>query len=277
MNFSVENANDYSTMAIEYATEYGIKIVGAILIFIIGKMIARSLSNIVNTLMTKAKVDETLVSFASASVYFILLLLVMLAAVSNLGVETTSFVAILASMGVAIGLALKDSIANIGAAVLIIVFRPFKIGDFIEAGGASGTVESINMFSTVICPVDNRTIIVPNGAIVAGNITNFSMKEVRRVDHTIGIGYDDDIKLAKEVLYEVIKNDARTLNDPEPLVAVAELGDSSVNFTFRAWVKSEEYWPAHFELLEEAKYALDAKGINIPYPQMDVHLNKGEN
>ncbi len=277
MSFSIENANDYSALAIEYGTEYGIKIVGAILIFIIGKMIARSLSNIVSTLMTKAKVDETLVSFVSASVYFILLLLVMLASVSNLGVETTSFVAIFASMGIAVGLALKDSIANVGAAVLIIVFRPFKIGDFVDAGGASGTVESINMFSTVLCPVDNRTIIVPNGAIVAGNITNFSMKDVRRVDHTIGIGYDDDIKLAKEVLYEVIKADSRTLSDPEPLVAVAELADSSVNFTFRAWVKSGDYWPAHFELLEEAKYALDAKGINIPYPQMDVHLNKGEN
>jgi len=277
MGISIEKTETYTTIATQYATEYGIKIIGAILIFVIGKMIAKSISNLANNLMKKADIDETLGSFIGASIYFILLLLVMLAAVSNLGVETTSFIAILASMGVAIGLALKDSIANIGAAVLIIVFRPFKVGDFVDAGGASGTVESINMFSTIICPLDNRTIIVPNGSIIAGNITNFSMKPVRRVDHSVGISYDDDIKLAKDVMYAVIEADSRTLSDPEPLVAVAELGDSSVNFTFRAWVKSDDYWPAYFDLIEKIKLALDEKGISIPYPQMDVHLDKGEN
>lgn len=277
MTLTVEKSSDLIAIATTYATEYGIKLLGSILIFLIGKMVAKAAANIVKKLLVKVNVDETLTGFASASVYFALLMIVLLAAVSNLGVETTSFVAIIASMGVAVGLALKDSISNIGAAVLIIIFRPFKVGDFIEAGGASGTVESINMFSTTICPVDNRTIIVPNNAIIGGNIVNYSMKPIRRVDHIIGIGYDDDIKLAKEVLYEVINKDARILQEPAPLVAVAELGESSVNFTFRAWVKSEVYWDAYFELLEEVKLALDAKGISIPYPQMDIHLDKGEN
>lgn len=264
----------YLELISTYASVYGLKLIGSLIIFIIGKMIARWVSNLFAKVLKRAEVDETLGSFLSASSYFILLLVVILAAVSNLGVETTSFVAILASMGVAVGLALKDSISNVGAAVLIIIFRPFKVGDFVEAGGASGTVEAINMFSTTICPLDNRTIIVPNSSIIAGNITNFSMKSVRRVDHTIGISYDDDIKKAKEVMYDVIKADSRTLHDPEPLVAVKELGDSSVNFTFRAWVKSEEYWDAYFSLIEEVKYALDEAGISIPYPQMDIHLDK---
>jgi small conductance mechanosensitive channel len=269
-----QEVSKYSDLAITYATEYGLKLLAALAIFIIGKMVAKWVSRMISSVMTKYEVDETLTKFAENGVYVALMAVVIMAAVSELGVDTTSFMAILGAAGLAIGLALKDTLSNVGAAVVLLIFRPFKVGDFIEAGGAVGTVDSIGLFTTTISPIDNRTIIVPNSAITGGNITNFSNKPVRRVDHVIGIGYDDDLKLAKETLYGVIEADSRTLSDPEPLVAVAELGDSSVNFTMRAWVKSEDYWDAHFQLLEEAKLALDEKGISIPYPQMDLHLNQ---
>ena len=266
-------AADYSQYA-DLATSYAFKVLGALLIFLIGKIIARALGNLSHKGMAKYGVDETLTKFISSSVYFALLVVVIMAALGQLGIQTTSFLAILGAAGLAVGLALKDTLSNVGAAVVILIFRPFKVGDFVEAGGATGTVDSISLFTTTISPVDNRTIIVPNAAITAGNIVNFSQKPQRRVDHAVGIGYDDDIKKAKEVMYEVIRNDPRTLADPEPLVAITDLGESSVNFTVRAWVKSEEYWDAYFSLIEEIKLALDANGITIPYPQMDVHLDQ---
>ena len=264
---------DYSQY-VDLATTYAFKVLGALLIFLIGKMIARALGNLSHKGMAKYGVDETLTKFISSSVYFALLIVVIMAALGQLGIQTTSFIAILGAAGLAVGLALKDTLSNVGAAVVILIFRPFKVGDFVEAGGATGTVDSISLFTTTISPVDNRTIIVPNAAITAGNIINFSQKPQRRVDHVVGIGYNDDIKKAKEVMYGVIRNDPRTLADPEPLVAVTDLGDSSVNFTVRAWVKSEEYWDAYFSIIEEIKLALDANGISIPYPQMDVHLDQ---
>lgn len=266
----------FADIAMQYLVEYGMKVLAALIIFFIGKMIAKWISKMVSKLMSKYEVDETLTKFAENGVYFALLVVVVMAAVSKLGVDTTSFMAILGAAGLAIGLALKDTLSNVGAAVVLLIFRPFKVGDFVNAGGAEGTVDSIGLFTTTISPIDNRTIIVPNSAVTGGNIVNFSKKPVRRVDHVIGISYDDDIKLAKETLYAVIKADARTLDDPEPLVAVKELGDSSVNFTMRAWVKSEDYWDAYFTLIESAKLALDEKGITIPFPQMDVHMDKGD-
>jgi small conductance mechanosensitive channel len=252
-------------------TEYGINIIGALLIFYFGKLIAKSLGSIAKKLMTQYEVDAMLTNVVQATVYYALLIVIIIAALGQLGVETTSFMAILGAAGLAIGLALKDTLSNIGAAVVILVFRPFKVGDYINAGGAEGTVESMNLFTTTISPVDNRTIIVPNSAITSGNIINFSNKLVRRVDHTVGIGYEDDIKKAKEVLYNVITNNQFALTDPAPLVAVKELADSSVNFTVRVWVKSEDYWSAYFESIEEIKLALDENGISIPYPQMAIH------
>jgi small conductance mechanosensitive channel len=266
-----QELSKYNEMAINFATEYGMKIVAALLIFFIGKMIAKSLSSVVHKVMSKYSVDETLTKFAQNGVYVGLMVVVIMAAISSLGVDTTSFMAILGAAGLAIGLALKDTLSNVGAAVVILIFRPFKVGDFIDAGGAMGTVDEISLFTTTISPLDNRKIIVPNSAITGGNITNYSSKPQRRVDHIIGIGYDDDIKLAKETLYALIKADSRTLEEPAPLVAVAELGESSVNFTMRAWVNSEDYWDVYFDLLEKAKFALDEKGISIPYPQMDIH------
>ncbi|MFT7824906.1 MAG: mechanosensitive ion channel domain-containing protein [Sulfurimonas sp.] len=255
-------------------TEYGLNLLGAILLFYVGKVIAKSLSKLAKKLMTQYEVDAMLMEVVDATTYYALLIVVIIAALGQLGVETTSFMAILGAAGLAIGLALKDTLSNIGAAVLILVFRPFKIGDYINAGGAEGTVESMNLFTTTISPVDNRTIIVPNSAITSGNIINFSNKEMRRVDHTVGIGYEDDIKKAKEVLYRVISNSQYAVTDPAPLVAVKELADSSVNFTVRVWVKSADYWSAYFEIIEEIKLALDENGISIPYPQMDIHPTK---
>ena len=272
-----EAVSKYSDMAITYASEYGLKVVAAILIFVIGKWAVKKLTALSKSLMEKANVDKTLVEFVESLVYFVLLMMVILASLNALGINTTSFLAVFGAAGLAIGLALQGSLANVGAAVLIIVFRPFKVGDFVEAGGATGTVEDVNLFSTIIAPLDNRTVIVPNAAIVGGNIVNYSMKEQRRVDHVFGIGYDDDLKLAKETLMEIMANDERVLQDPAPFVAVSELGDNSVNFITRAWVKTEDYWDVYFEQIEKVKLTFDEKGISFPYPQMDVHLDKPEN
>lgn len=270
---SVEKATSgyYTDLLINFVTEYGMNLIGAILIFYFGKMIAKSLSRLSERVMTKYEVDEMLTSVIKNTVYYALLIVIIIAALGQLGIETTSFMAILGAAGLAIGLALKDTLSNIGAAVVILIFRPFKVGDYINAGGAEGTVESMNLFTTTISPVDNRTIIVPNSAITGGNIINFSNKPLRRVDHTIGIGYDDDIKKAKEVLYSVLNNNQYTVIDPAPLVAVSELADSSVNFTVRVWVKSPDYWNAYFEVIEQIKLALDENGITIPYPQTVLH------
>jgi len=265
---------EYSDLAITYASEYGLKIIAAILIFIIGKWAVNKTTKVIKSLMEKANVDRTLIEFAESLVYFSLLMMVIIASLNALGVNTSSFLAIFGAAGLAIGLALQGSLANVGAAVLIIIFRPFKVGDFIEAGGAVGTVEDVNLFSTIIAPLDNRTIIVPNANIVSGNIVNYSKKDERRVDHVFGIGYDDDLKLAKETLMEMMMNDDRVLKDPAPFVAVSELADSSVNFTTRAWVKNADYWDVYFEQIEKVKLVFDEKGISIPYPQMDVHTDK---
>jgi len=267
-------ASKYTDLAITYASAYGLKIIAAIAIFIIGKWAVGKITKFVKSLMEKAKVDKTLIEFAESLVYFLLLMVVVLASLNALGINTTSFLAILGAAGLAIGLALQGSFSNIGAAVLIIIFRPFKVGDFVEAGGATGTVEDVNLFSTIIAPLDNRTIIVPNSKIIGGNITNYSKKENRRVDHVFGIGYGDDLKLAKDTLMEMMMNDERVLRDPAPFVAVSELGDSSVNFTTRAWVKSADYWDVYFEQIEKVKLTFDEKGISIPFPQMDVHHDK---
>ena len=263
-------------MAIMYASEYGLKIISAIIIFVVGKWAVNKLTTVSKTAMKKAGVDETLVEFAESLIYFVLLLMVVFASLNALGINTTSFLAVFGAAGLAIGLALQGSLANIGAAVLIIIFRPFKVGDFVEAGGATGTVEDVNLFSTIIAPLDNRTVVVPNASIIAGNITNYSNKSQRRVDHTFGIGYGDDLKLAKETLLDIMKADDRVLSEPEPFVAVGELGDNSVNFVFRAWVETDDYWDVYFDMIEKVKLTFDEKGISFPYPQMDVHLDKTE-
>ena len=264
----------YKEMALLYGSEYGLKIIAALLIFIIGKWLANKLTAFIKSMMTKAQVDKTLVEFSESIIYFSLLLMVIIAALNQLGVNTTSFVAVFGAATLAIGLALQGSFSNIGAAVLIILFRPFKVGDVIEAAGVTGEVTDINLFSTIITPVDKRMVIVPNASIIGGNITNFSNRATRRVDHIFGIGYDDDLKLAKETLLEIVNADKRILQEPAPFIAVSELADSSVNFVVRAWTKTEDYWDVHFDMLENVKLTFDARGISIPYPQMDIHTDK---
>ncbi len=257
-----------------YAITYGIKILGAIVIFIIGKWVANFITKMMKKLMEKSKVEPTLSSFLGDMIFIFLMVLIILAALSTLGIKMTSFIAIVGAATLAIGMALQKNLSNIGAGVVIMLFRPFKVGDFVEVGGVAGTVEKISLFNTNLVTPDNRLIIVPNSNVIGNNITNYSAKDIRRIDLTIGIGYDDNIKLAKETLETILKEDERILNDPAPTIAVSELGDSSVNFAVRPWVKGKDYWNVYFDLLEKIKLTFDEKGIGIPYPQMDVHIKK---
>ncbi len=253
---------------------YGLKIGVAIAIFVIGKYIAKLITKIAIKAMEKNKIDETLKQFLENVIYGILLIFVVLASLGQLGIQTTSFIAILGAVGLAIGLAFQSTLSNISAGVMIIIFRPIKIGDFVEAGGISGVVEEINIFNTMMKTADNKVIIVSNSNIIGGNIVNYSIKETRRVDFVFGIGYDDDLKLAKQTLLDIVNEDIRVLKEPEPFVAVSELADSSVNFVVRVWVKSADYWDVNFDTIEKVKLTFDEKGISIPYPQMDIHQDK---
>lgn len=269
-------SEEMTNIAIQYASLYGLKIVTAIAIFIIGKWVAKRLVNVAKGLMTKAKIDETLVSFGGNILYCLALVFVIIAALSQLGIETTSLAAIVAAAGLAIGLSLQDSLSNLASGVMIILFRPFKIGDFIEAGGTAGTVEAISIFTTDLKTPDNKLIIVPNGAITSGNITNASAKPERRIDLVVGVGYDDDLKKVKDVLSKIVSADERILKDKDITIAVSELADSSVNLVVRPWVKSEDYWNTRFDLTEKIKTTFDEEGISIPYPQRDLHVISGD-
>jgi small conductance mechanosensitive channel len=273
MDTSSIDVEKYIDLAIQYGMEYGLRIVGAIVIFIVGKWIAKKLSALIGRLMEKGEIDKTLSSFLVSIIDILLMVVVVLAAINNLGIDTTSFIAILGAAGLAVGLALQGTLGNIGSGVILILFRPFKVGDFITVGGENGTVRSISLFNTELLTPDNKVILIPNSSVASGNITNFSKMPTRRVDFVFGIGYDDDLKLAKQTLQEIIDADERVLKEPESFIGVGELGDSSVNFTVRVWVKATDYWGVHFDTIEKVKLAFDAKGISIPYPQMDVHLD----
>ncbi|HIL92180.1 MAG TPA: mechanosensitive ion channel [Cycloclasticus sp.] len=256
----------------ELLAVYGLKVIAALAIFIIGKMIAKAVKAGIAKAMTKGKSDPILVSFTTNMIYAALLAFVIIAALGQLGIQTTSFIAILGAAGLAIGLALQGSLSNFAAGVLMIIFRPFKQGDFIEGAGVSGIVEEVLIFNTVLRTGDNKTVIIPNDGLMSGNIINYSTKPTRRLDLVVGIGYDDDIKKAKNILNELMANDERILKDPAPTLGLLELADSSVNFAVRPWVKSADYWGVHFDLLESIKLRFDSEGISIPYPQQDVHI-----
>lgn len=241
-----------------------------------GIWLSKQIKKYIVLIMERRNVDALLASFTSNIAYVALVAFVIIAALSQLGIQTTSFVAIIGAAGLAIGLALQGSLANFASGVMIIAFRPFKVGDFIEAAGVSGVVEGIQIFSTQMRTGDNKAIIIPNSGITGGNITNYSAKDTRRVDMVFGIGYDDDIKKAKDILMELITEDERILKDPEPVVAVSELADSSVNFVVRPWVNSADFWGVKFDYTEAVKLRFDKEGISIPYPQQDVHLHKVE-
>ena len=259
-----------------YVIPWGLNIVFALLIFIAGKYLAGVITRLVKKLMGKAHVDSILVNFIGSIIKTVLLLFVVIASLDQLGVNTTSLIALIGAAGLAIGLALQGSLQNLASGVMLIVFRPFTGGDFVEAGGTMGVVEEIGIFTTKMRTGDNKEVIVPNGQIFGGIITNYSKRDTRRVDMVFGIGYGDDIRKAKEVITGIIEADERILKDPAPLIAVGELADSSVNFNVRPWVKSGDYWPVYFDLNEKIKMAFDDNGISIPFPQMDVHLEKSE-
>jgi len=258
----------------ENAADWAIQIVIAIAIFVVGKYIARKLSNLLEKGMRKAGTDPLLIGFIGNVTYGILLVAVVLAAVDSLGVNVTSLLTIVGAAGLAVGLAMKDSLSNFAAGVMIIIFRPFKIGDYIQAGGTAGSVDEIGMFATLMHTPDNQRIIVPNSSILGGNITNVSALPTRRIDLVFGISYDDNIGQARDIIKAVIDADERILKDPAPVIVVGELGDSSVNILVRPWVNSPDYWAVRWELLEIIKVRFDEAGVSIPYPQQDVYMHE---
>lgn len=266
--------NEIVTMGSQKALEYAPKVGLALIVLIIGLFVIGWISKLTDKAMHKNKVDASLRHFLSSLVGALLKILLVIAVIGMLGVETSSFVAILAAMGFAIGLALQGSLGNFAGGVLIIVFKPFKVGDFITAQGESGVVKKIEIFTTTLNTPDNKTIIIPNGPLSNGNITNFSTEKTRRVDMTFGIGYDDDSKKAREIILRLLNADRRVLKDPKPFVRLSELADSSVNFTVRAWTQSEDYWEVYFDMQEKVKEEFDKAKIGIPFPQMDVHIHK---
>jgi small conductance mechanosensitive channel len=251
-----------------------LKLITAFLIYWVGKKIARVISNMVAKGLSKTNSDPILINFLKNFVYYILLAAVVIAALGQLGVKTTSLLGMLAAAGLAIGLALKDSLSNFASGVMIVMFRPFKIGDLVEIAGHTGDVEEIKIFSTILKTKDNRQIIIPNSQVTADPIINHTTKPIRRVDIAMGVGYDDDLKKARNIMMNVMQDHPLVLQEPAPSMLMTELADSSVNFSVRPWAKTGDYWTVYGELLEQFKGELEAGGCNIPYPQTDVHLHK---
>ena len=266
------NVEKYIEMVTYWVTTYSVKIIAALLILVIGKWLARKITNMIMKLMEKNKVDITLVRFLDSIMYYTFMVMVVIAAAGQLGVNTTSFLTIVGAAGLAIGLALKDSLSNFASGVMLVLFRPYRVNDYVDIGGVAGTVVSVSLFTTELNTPDNQKVIVPNAGITSNVITNVTANPTRRVDLVIGIGYGDDIKKAKEVIQGVLAEETRILSTPVPLIAVSELADSSVNFVVRPWVNTGDYWGVYFALNENIKLAFDANGISIPFPQQDVHM-----
>jgi len=256
----------------ELAVFYGIKIIIAIVIFIVGRWIAKALKNVIHKMMAKRNVETTISSFICNMSYVVLMTIVIIAALNQFGIQTASLIAIVGAAGLAIGLALQGSLANFAAGFLMLIFRPFKTGDYIEGAGTQGTVEEIHVFTTQLKTPDNKTVIIPNAKLMGDNIINYSANDKRRVDLLIGVSYSDNLQKVRQVLEDVLSKDNRVLKDPSPTIAVLELGDSSVNFAVRPWVKTDDYWNVYFDLTEDIKKRFDTEGISIPFPQRDVHL-----
>jgi small conductance mechanosensitive channel len=251
---------------------YGLPLLWAVVIFIVGRIVARAISNAVAKAMIKANVEETLVKFTKNMLFVAMMVFVVIAAISKMGVETTSFAAVVAAAGLAVGLSLQGTLSNFASGVLLIIFRPFKAGDFIEAGGISGIVEEIQIFCTLMRSGDNKQIIVPNSQVMGTTITNYSTKPTRRLDLVIGVGYGDDLQKVKAVLSDLLAAEERILPEPQPTIGVLALGESSVDFAVRPWVNSGDYWPVLFDLQEAIKLRFDVEGISIPFPQRDIHI-----
>ena len=260
----------------EWIALYGLKVLAALVIIVIGRFAAGGIRSLVRRLLQRSRVDEILVSFTGSVIYVAIIAFVIIAALGQLGVQTASFIAVIGAAGLAVGLALQGSLANFAAGVLMIIFKPFKVGDFIEGGGVLGVVEAIGIFTTELKSPDNKKIIVPNAKMTGDNIVNYSAKDLRRVDIVAGVSYADDIDKVKSILRDILSNDDRVLKDPAPMICVLELADSSVNLAVRPWVKTADYWDVFFATQESIKKRFDAEGITIPFPQQDVHLHKAE-
>ena len=265
----MENVGDQIMI---FVTTYGIRIIGAIVILILGRIAAGIGRSVVRKMLEKVRTDPSIVSFAGAMTHITILVFAVLAALAKFGIQTASFVAVLAAAGFAIGFALQGSLSNFASGVLILVRRPFKLGDFIVGAGESGTVKEIRLFNTELATPDNVKILVPNSKLFGNVIKNFSAYDTRRIDFVIGIGYSSDIQKALDILTNLVKTDTRILSDPPPQVALSELADSSVNFVVRPWVKREDYWAVRFDLTRHIKEAFDENGIEIPFPQRTVHM-----
>ena len=267
-----ELTKDMMSSLIEIGSSIGISLLMALAILIVGRQLVKLILRLITVALEKSKVEDTVRIFVTNLLNTLLMILVFIAAINQLGIETTSIIAVLGAAGLAIGLALQGSLSNFAAGILIVIYRPYKVGDYIEAGNHAGTVKDIQIFSTVLKTPDNKIVVVPNGSIMNGSIVNYSDQDTRRVDLIISCSYEDDIDKVRSVLEDILKKEKRILKDPKPQIAVAELADSSVNFIFRPWVKRTDYLPVYYSLLEEVKKRFDKEGISIPYPQSDVHI-----
>jgi len=268
----LDNLSGWIATLQEMVTEFGLSLLAALVIFVVGRWIAQFIGRTTKGMMVKQGVDPTLVNFTANLVYYVLLAFVLIAALNRLGIQTASFIAVLGAAGLAIGLALQGSLSNFAAGVLMIIFRPFKVGDFIEGGDTLGSVEEIHLFTTSIITPDNARVVVPNSKLVEGNVTNFTAKPTRRVETIIGISYSDDIEQARQVILAEIAKDSRILADPAPTIGVVDLADSSVDLRVWVWTKTPDFLAVTMALPERVKTRFDAEGINIPFPQRDVHM-----
>ena len=272
---SVEEVSQLWLMVQDLAMDWGIKVLAALAIFVIGRWIAMGVRRGVRRMMEKGGIDPMIIGFVGSITYIALLAFVVIAALGQLGIQTTSFIAILGAAGLAVGLALQGSLANFAAGFLMIIFRPFKVGDFVEAAGVAGVVKDMQIFTTTLKTGDNKTIIIPNAKISGDNIINYSAEENRRVDMTVGVAYDADLSKVRDVLNDIISKDERILSDPAPQVVVGELAESSVNFIVRIWTKTGDYWGVKCDTTETIKNRFDEAGIGIPFPQRDIHIVSG--
>lgn len=270
----MEMVEQHSQKIVEMLLQYGPKFLLAILVLIVGFWIIKKVVGLMDMALTKKDVELTLKRFLESLTSVLLKALLLISVASMVGIETTSFIAIVGAAGLAIGLALQGSLSNFAGGVLLLLFKPYKAGDVIETQGHIGTVNSIQIFTTILKTPDNKTIIIPNGPIANGSIVNYSTEATRRVDMVFGIGYDDDIDKAKGILNRLIDADSRILKDPAPAVMLAELADSSVNFNVRVWVNAADYWGVFFDMHESVKKTFDDEGVSIPYPQQDVHMHQ---
>jgi small conductance mechanosensitive channel len=268
----MDQYTEYVNLAREWFLSNGPNLLAAIAILVIGRLLVQWLAILVRKALGKSMMDVTLIHFLEKIVYYALLMAVFIAAADQIGIKTTSFLAILGAAGLAVALALKDSLSNFASGVMLILFKPFKVGDAVTAGGVSGTVVRIDIFHTIINTWDNQKIIAPNSKITTEIITNINANPIRRIDLTIGIGYDDDVRDDKSILLQLVQEDPRILADPATTIALAEFGDSSINIVVRPWVNTAEYWNVRFDLLERIKQVFDERSITIPYPQRDVHM-----